>query len=147
MGIVPPARYTHQNLSTFEFCGAVGAPIISFAGFGLAFMPTGLRALSIGNWIATTLPTYPGNKCLSVYLGVLESVGTCPVPGSAAIHAVTGVGTTGGNLVGLLDSPLTVFQPYGFLDLEDMLVLTPGGFTPGIGSIFGSEHVWSFNTP
>jgi hypothetical protein len=145
----PPPRYMHQTLNAFEFCGGAGAPIFNFAGFGIPFMPTGLRALMLGSWVPVAGGgTYPGTKCLSVYLGVLESPGVCPplpAPGGS-LHAVTGVGTTGGNAVQLFDSPTPAIAPLKFLDLQNMLVLTPFGFQIGIGSLFASEKVWNFNS-
>jgi hypothetical protein len=145
----PPPRYTHQTLGAVEGCpGTVGAPIANFPGFGIPFMPTGLRALAIGSWLPVATSTYPGNKCVSLYLGILDSPGVCgPVGPPPALHAVSGVGTTGGNPVQLFSSPLPAFMPLEFLDLQNMLVLTPLGFTPGLGSLFASERIWSFNTP
>jgi hypothetical protein len=144
----PPPRYTHQTLNAFEVCGGAGAPISNFPLPGFANLFTGLRALSIGFWVPVATQTYPGNKCISVYLGVLNSPGICPTSTTAgALHVVTGVGTTGGNLVQLFDTPFAALAPLKFLDLEDILVLTPAGFTPGFGALFGSERVWSFNMP
>ena len=45
----------------------------------------------------------------------------------------------------LLDGVSPTF-PMSFLDLQQMLVLTPAGtFTGGIGSLFAAERLWSFN--
>jgi hypothetical protein len=145
----PPPRYMHQTLNTYEFCAGVAAPIVSFGGFGIPFMPTGLRALMLGSWLPVAAGGYPGNKCVSVYLGVLDSPGVCPPlppPPGSNLHAVTGIGTTGGNMVQLLDSPTPAIAPLEFLDLQNMLVLTPAGFQIGIGSLFASEKVWNLNT-
>jgi hypothetical protein len=144
----PPPRYMHQSLNAFEICGGAGAPINSFGGFGIPFMPTGLRALMLGSWVPIAGGgTYPGTKCISIYLGIIEGPGVCPGPGPViALNAVTGVGTTGGNVVQLFDSPTPTIAPLEFLDLQQMLVLTPFGFTPGLGSLFASERVWQFNT-
>ena len=144
----PPPRYRHQSLNAFEFCGGMGAPIISFAGFGIPFMPTGLRALMLGGWLPVAgAGTYPGTKCVSVYLGIIEGPGVCPGPAPVlALNAVTGIGTTGGNAVQLFDAPTPAIALTEFLDLQQMLVLTPFGFTPGLGSLFASERVWQFNS-
>jgi hypothetical protein len=143
----PPPRYVHQTLNVTETCAAAAAPILSFGAFGLPFMPTGLRALMIGSYVPVAgAVSYPGNECVSVYLGILESPGSCgPATPGGVIHAVTGIGTTAGFPVSLLDSPLTVIAPLDFLDLENMLLVTPGGFVPGLGALFVSERVWSFN--
>ena len=91
--------------------------------------------------------TYPGTKCVSVYLGIIEGPGVCPGPAPVlALNAVTGIGTTGGNAVQLFDAPTPAIASTEFLDLQQMLVLTPAGFTPGLGSLFASERVWQFNT-
>ena len=145
----PPPRYMHQTLNTFEFCGGMGAPIVNFPAFGIPFMPTGLRALMLGSWLPVAGGGYPGNKCVSVYLGVLDSPGVCPPlppPPGSNLHAVTGIGTTGGNMVQLFDVTAPAIAPLEFLDLQSMLVLTPFGFTPGLGSLFASEKVWNLNT-
>jgi hypothetical protein len=144
----PPPRYTHQTLAASEVCAGLAAPISSFGGFGLPFLPTGLRAHTIGTYVAAAGVGYPGAECVSVYLGVLDSPGLCtpaptPVP---PLHAVTGIGTTGGYMVGLFDSPLPVISPLEFLDLENILLVTPFGFIPGFGALFASERLWSFNT-
>jgi hypothetical protein len=148
--IGPPPRYMHQTLNTFEMCGGLLAPILNFAGFGVPFMPTGLRALMLGSWVPVAGGgTYPGTKCVSIYLGILDSPGVCPPfppPPGSNLHAVTGVGTTGGNMVQLFDAPTPAIAPLKFLDLQNMLVLTPFGFQVGFGSLFASEKVWNINT-
>lgn len=145
--IAPPARYVHQSLIASEVCAGAAAPIMNFGGFAIPFMPTGLRALMLGSYIPTPANPYPGNECITVYLGVLESPGLCVPPVAVPnLHAVTGIGTTGGFLSQLFNSTLPAFVPLEFLDLHNMLVLGPAGFTPGLGALFGSERVWNFNS-
>jgi hypothetical protein len=147
--IGPPPRYTHQNLNATETClGGAVAPIASVP-VPLPALFTGLRALTIGAWTPVATQTYPGTKCISVYLGVLNSPGLCtlatPVIGT---HVVSGVGTTGGNPSRLFDTPLPFLAPLQFLDLHNMLIFTPPfSFTPGFGALFASERVWDFNMP
>jgi hypothetical protein len=146
--MLPPSRYAHQTLFATEVCAGAAAAILSFGGLGVPFLPTGLRAEIIGSWVpAAGAPAFPGAECVSVYLGILDSPGLCgPVPPPfGTIHAVTGVGTTGGFGVMLPETPTPAFAPLDFLDLENMLLVTPFGFTPGFGALFGSERVWSFN--
>ena len=136
-------RYHHQALMICnEFCGNEAESIQSVP-IGLPTIPTGLRGLGIGKFVPAAGSHYPGEKYVSVYLGVLQSAGVCAAPGSPSMHAVSGVATGGGNPVILFDLPLP-FNSWAALDLHDMNVLTPAGFTPGFGSLFGSERVWSF---
>jgi hypothetical protein len=142
--VVSTPRYMHQNIfAASEFDANQSQPVASVP-IGLATLPTGLRGLGIGKFLAAPGASYPGEEFVSVYLGVLNAPGLCPSPGSPLVHAVTGVGTAGGNPVILLETPLPLIA-LDALDLHDMNVLTPFGFTPGFGSLFGSERVWSFS--
>jgi hypothetical protein len=137
-------RYAHQWLGACsEFCpGGAIAPVASLP-IGLPTLPTGFRGLGLGVYVPAAGSQYPGQEYLSVYLGVLDSAGVCASPGSPSVHAVTGVGTAGGHPVVLFDAPLPLFMPLKAIDLHDMNVLTPTGFVPGFGALFGSERVWS----
>jgi hypothetical protein len=110
---------------------------------GLPTIPTGFRGLAIGRYVPTPGAQYHGEEYVSVYLGVLDSPGTCPAVPSSSLHPVSGVGTAGGNPVILLDAQLPMLT-LDAIDLHDMKVITPSGFHPGFGSLFGSERVWSF---
>jgi hypothetical protein len=136
-------RYTHQNLAfAQEFGPGQFQPVVNVP-VGLPTIPTGLRGLGIGKFLALPGGQYPGEERVSAYLGVLDAPGPCSGIASPSLHAVTGIGTEGGFLVVLfnLELPYTSFDA---VDLHDMNVLTPGGFVPGFGSLFGSERVWSF---
>jgi hypothetical protein len=136
-------RYSHQFLGlASEYSATQNAPISS-SPIGIPTIPTGLRGLGIGKFVAQPGAQYPGEEYVSVYLGVLDAPGVCPAPSSSpSLRAVTGVGTAGGFLTVLfgLELPYTAVSA---LDLHDMNVLTPAGFVPGFGSLFGSERVWS----
>jgi hypothetical protein len=136
-------RYTHQNLVLANEFGTTQSQPVTNVPVGLPTIPTGLRALGIGKFVALPGADYPGEESVSVYLGVLDAPGVCPGIASPAIHAVSGVGTVGGFLVILFNQELP-YDARDALDLHDMNVLTPAGFTPGFGSVFGSERVWSF---
>ena len=91
---------------------------------------------------------YPGNECVTVYLGVMAYGGICPSPVPITpFHIVAGVGTTGGFPAFLFDTPVAAANANKFLDLENMLVLSnaAGGFTLGFGAVFASDVVWNLN--
>jgi len=147
-GFIPPNRNVHQTLQFGLNCGtaSVGGSTIPIP----PILPTGLRGTVVGTWQnpAGAL-TYPGNECLTVYLGVLSFNAPCPSPiPPAPFHAVCGVGTVGGYNYALFGSPVVAGVVPQFLDLENMLIigspLVPP-FTPGLGALFASDEVWSFN--
>ncbi|HYC78888.1 MAG TPA: hypothetical protein VEI02_14780 [Planctomycetota bacterium] len=135
--------YHHQNL--FALAGACGiaSPTTSLPVPGI--LPTGLRMLSIGSWIATTTgPTYPGPECVGVYTGILIYSDVCGMPASGPLHAVMGVGNVGGfPMVPFAPNPVaTAFIES--VDLANMLIFPT--LAPGLGALFVSDRVWSFNT-
>jgi hypothetical protein len=138
-----PARYSHQSLTATETCVTASA-MLSSVPVPLAAIPTGFRALVLGSYVATPGFIYPGTRCVSVYLGLLDAPGVCAGP---TPHIVTGVGTTFGFPQIFFNAPaIPPFFPLGMIDLQDMLVLTPFGFFPGLGSLFASERVWNLVT-
>lgn len=142
-GPIPPSIYSHQNLNAIvASCGLV-SPINSVPVPGI--LPTGLRHLAIGMWVpvAAAAP-YPGPECIGFYTGVISFADVCPVPGGAFFHIVSGVGHTGGwpmQTMGGLPGLVTTQA----VDLGNMLLFP--GLTAGIGALFATDHVWSFNMP
>ncbi len=145
-GFVPPNRNVHQTLQFGAGCNGVasGGGSIPIPGV----LPTGLRATIVGSWINPTgALTYPGNECLTIYMGVLNYQPICS-PIATPIHAVTGIGTTGGYPYQLFGGPAIAGTLPQFLDLVNMLIVAPPGgapFSPGLGALFASDNVWSFN--
>jgi hypothetical protein len=138
----PPPLYSHQNLNAIVAnCGFV-SPINSLPIPGI--LPTGLRHLAIGTWVPiATAPIYPGPACVGMYIGVLTWNDVCPPPGPG-FHIVSGVGTVGGwPKVPFGAPPGLIFNQA--VDLANILLFP--AFTPGIGALFVSDRVWSFNLP
>lgn len=114
-------------------------------------LPTGMAAMSIGRY-AGAPGTFPGQRAVDVWLGVVAAPDPCPITGIVLpFHIVTGVSTAFG------DMGFTFPNPFGlnaftdkFIDLENVLI--PNGGVPtgafmGIGSLFVSTQTWSFNVP
>ncbi len=149
----PPSRYVFQTLNFQTACG-FGVPQPTTALGGTVpipgILPTGLCGMVIGRWVQGSVPSFPGDECVTCYLGVLNYTTPCPSPvGSNSFHLIGGDGTTGGFAAQLFDTNVPIIPNPEFMDLANMLVigspiLPP--FTPGYGALFASDEVWSFNT-
>ncbi len=144
--IVPPNRNVHQNLNGFVTCQGAATQFNSVPVGGV--LPTGLRGIRIGSYVPPAAgPIYPGNECVTVYIGILAYGGICPSPVPIQpFHLVAGVGTTGGFPSFLFDSPVPITFANKFLDLENMLAVNAAGvFAPTFGGLFASDIVWNLN--
>lgn len=141
-GVVP--AWAHQTFAATGVCASgIATPM---NGVPIApWFPTGVMALSLGNWTGIAPGTFPGNRTLHVYYGVLQY--TDPCSAGFPFHLVTGVGNNFTDPARLFGGPpgLTANQ---FIDLQNMLVLDPASatFVPGLGEIFLSSTVWNMNT-
>jgi hypothetical protein len=145
--------YKHQNLNGIVCCNGT---VQTFASIPLPGtpLPTGFLARTLGTWAGAG--AFPGNRDLTIYLGVLGYTGICPQPaGAFPIQVVVGVGTTG--VPGQLFPPAVPSCPVigipavnAFIDLQNVLILPPALGpvpTPGYGSLFASTKVWNINLP
>jgi hypothetical protein len=142
--VVPPSIYEHQNLfATVVGCG-VAQPVTQIPIPGI--LPTGLRFQAIGSWVGAAggIATYPGPECVGTYLGVLAFTDICSTPTPAPFHIALGTGTTGGYPMIPFNNPLGLAFTQA-VDLANVLLLPT--FAPGIGALYASDRVWSFNLP
>ena len=100
---------------------------------------------------------FPGNRELTVYIGVLQYVDTCtPPPLNFGIHAVSGVATNN-HPVSLFPAPPGVGCPSpalphrSVIDLQNMIpiaqAVAANANLPGVGALFASTIVWNLNAP
>lgn len=136
--------WAHQSFNATAFCASgAAAPM---AGVPVPpWFPTGMMALSLGNWVGINPAAWPGNRSLHVYYGIVQY--TDPCTNGFPFHLVTGIGNTNTDAASLFGNPLGI-AVNEFLDLQNMLVFDPpsGAFVPGIGEAFLSSLVWNLNT-
>jgi len=140
-------RWKHLTLGGMATCGTTKELFNSVPLSGTPF-PTGFVALSLGRYTSGT--TFPNDREMSVYFGVMQYHDPCLAPASP-FHVVTGVGHI---YPGELFHPQTPGGPFqlpvtttGFTDLANVLPLVAGPLRPGWGSLFVSTLVWNLNTP
>lgn len=142
-GPIPPTNYTHQNLNAFSASCGFLQPIASVPVPGI--LPTGFRHLAIGSWVpVTTAPVYPGPECIGFYTGVINYADPCPLPGAPIFHIVGGVGTVGGWPAASFTSTAGLVTTQA-VDIGNMLLFP--SLTAGIGALYATDRIWSFDMP
>lgn len=142
--VVPPGRYTHQNLNAVVANCGVAQPIASLPIPGI--LPTGFRYQSIGTWVPPALGPipYPGNESVGTYLGVVTFNDLCPgLMSPGGLHIVAGTGTVGGYPMTLFNTTVT-FPVFEAVDIANIMLFP--SLALGIGGLYVSDRVWSINT-
>jgi hypothetical protein len=141
---ISPPIYSHQTLSAIVVNCGVGQPVVSLPIPGI--LPTGLRHQAIGMWVPPTggVMPYPGPECVGTYLGVVSFNDICPSPiVPPPFHIVSGTGTVGGYPMILFNAGIT-FPVFESVDIANMLLFP--NLNMGVGGLFVSDRIWSFNT-
>lgn len=142
--------WAHQNFTASYNCGGFPTNLQSIPVGGTPLAPTGFATLRLGAWVGGG--NFPGTRELVVHVGVLSTNFTCS-PVLFPLSIVTGVSTSfgpGGTLFSIPGTPPITATV--FMDLQNMLPLSlitasSSIGTPGLGSLFASDHIISVNLP
>lgn len=102
-------------------------------------VPTGLSTFQLGRYANAG---YPAGECISLYFGLASAPDPCGT--LFPFHVVMGIGTIGGDLAIIPNSPVASNR---FLDLQNVNILIGGPpfIAIGMGGLFLSTMLWSLN--
>jgi hypothetical protein len=145
--LVPTVCYAEQFITGVVCCPFPGNVFQGFPIGGTPISNTGFLGQSIGSYGPGMF--YPSNTTLSTYFGVLTYNDPC-LAANWNIHAVVGVGTSGGFAMPFNNNTSACGPPpflaTTFIDLQNVLLLSTAPFLfQGYGSLSAADVVWSLD--